>query len=62
MFTEFTVAIDKYDKVGVDGVVEELINRGFDDSVCNGVKQLFEANSSGSNYNVIKEMKSLHWR
>ncbi len=59
MLTEFTVAIDKYDKVGVEGVVEELITRGFDDKVHTGVKRLFEANKAGSNYNVIKEIKSL---
>ena len=59
MLTEFTVAIDKYDKVGVEGVVEELITRGFDDKVHAGVKRLFEANKAGSNYNVIKEIKSL---
>ena len=59
MLTEFTVAIDKYDKVGVEGVVEELITRGFDDKVHAGVKRLFEANKAGSNYNVIREIKSL---
>ena len=57
--TDFTVAIDKYDKVGVDGVVEELKNRGFDSSVCNGISTLFNANSSGSNALVIDAISSI---
>jgi histidyl-tRNA synthetase len=28
--TDFTVALDKLDKIGVDGVLQELNNRGFD--------------------------------
>ena len=59
MLTEFTVAIDKYDKVGVKGVVEELDSRGFSDKVKSGVKSIFEANKAGSNSTVLNEIKSL---
>ena len=59
MITEFTVAIDKYDKVGVEGVILELVSRGFDDTVQGGVKSLFEANKAGSNSSVLEKIKSL---
>ncbi len=57
--TDFTVAIDKYDKVGVDGVVTELKNRGFDEDVCKGVERLFSANNLGENSLVIEAISDL---
>ena len=59
LLTEFTVAIDKYDKVGVEGVVEDLDSRGFSDKVKSRIKSVFEANKAGSNSAVINEIKSL---
>lgn len=57
--TDFTVAIDKYDKVGADGVVDELKSRGFDSDVCSGISNLFKANSLGSNESVIEEISKI---
>ena len=59
MLTEFTVAIDKYDKLGVEGVLEELDSRGFSDKVKSGVKSIFKANKVGSNSAVLNEITSL---
>lgn len=57
--TDFTVAIDKYDKVGVEGVVKELQDRGFDDKVSSGVEGLFTANSKGSNAEVVEAIAAI---
>jgi len=57
--TDFTVAIDKYDKVGLDGVVLELQNRGFESVVGEGVCKLFEFNSTGTNSDVITSIRDL---
>jgi histidyl-tRNA synthetase len=57
--TDFTVAIDKYDKVGLDGVVLELQNRGFESVVGEGVCKLFEFNSTGTNSDVITSIRHL---
>jgi histidyl-tRNA synthetase len=57
--TDFTVAIDKYDKVGVEGVVKELNDRGFHPSVSSGVEGLFEANSKGSNSAVVAAISEI---
>jgi len=57
--TDFTVAIDKYDKVGLEGVVLELKNRGFETQVGEGVCKLFEANSTGTNNDVISYVRDL---
>ena len=57
--TDFTVAIDKYDKVGVDGVVEELKNRGFEEAVYGGISRLFSATSSGSNTDILNAISGI---
>ncbi len=59
MLKDFTIAIDKYDKVGVDGVIEDLDARGFSDKVKSGVKSIFEANQAESNSAVLNEIKSI---
>ena len=56
---DFTVSIDKYDKVGVDGVVKELGNRGFSSDVCDGIAGLFNANSSGDNNSVLSAISEI---
>ena len=56
---DFTVSIDKYDKVGVDGVVKELENRGFSSDVCDGIAGLFNANSSGDNNSVLSAISEI---
>ncbi len=57
--TDFTVSIDKYDKVGVDGVVEELKNRGFEEAVCGGISRIFSTNTSGSNTDILNAMSRI---
>ena len=57
--TDFTVSIDKYDKVGVDGVVDELVNRGFGENVTGGVKGLFDANNSSTNAGVLDSIATI---
>jgi histidyl-tRNA synthetase len=39
---DFTVAIDKLDKIGTEGVFAELRNKGFDDAALNRLSPLFE--------------------
>lgn len=57
--TDFTVAIDKYDKVGVNGVVKELEDRGFDSSVSSSVENLFSANAKDSNNAVVEAIAEI---
>ena len=45
--TEWTVAVDKQDKVGIDGVCRELGQRGFDAHVQDGTKRLFQSRPDG---------------
>ena len=45
--TDWTVAVDKHDKVGLDGVCDELERRGFDGGVQEGTRRLFGMTSSG---------------
>ena len=45
--TEWTVAVDKQDKVGVDGVCKELSDRGFDQQVQDGTRALFADRPNG---------------
>lgn len=46
--TDWTVAVDKQDKVGVDGVCKELDQRGFDASVQAGTRTLFADRPAGA--------------
>jgi len=45
---DLTVALDKLDKIGEDGVINELKNKGFEDSVINLIKPLFALNGTFS--------------
>ena len=45
--TEWTVAVDKADKIGIDGVCKELGERGFSEAVQDGTKALFEERPEG---------------
>ena len=47
LLTDWTVAVDKHDKVGLDGVCEELERRGFDGGVQEGTRRLFGMTASG---------------
>ncbi len=50
-----TVAIDKLDKIGVDGVVKELLEKGVSENAIEKIKPLFEI--SGSTESRLKQMK-----
>ena len=45
--TEWTVAVDKADKIGLDGVCKELGERGFDEAVQAGTRALFAERAVG---------------
>lgn len=41
-----TVALDKLDKIGEDGVIKELMDKGFDSSLIDSIKPLFQLSGS----------------
>ncbi len=51
---DFTVALDKLDKIGPDGVFNELRNKGFDDVALNRLSPLFELSG-----NVMAQLDQL---
>jgi histidyl-tRNA synthetase len=53
---DITVAIDKLDKIGEDGVVKELLEKGISDFAIEKIKPLFSF--SGSNVEKILALKS----
>ena len=57
--TDWTVAVDKYDKVGVEGVIQELEARGFDSDVAKGIEKLFEINSDSNSLDVLSNIESV---
>lgn len=57
--TDWTVAVDKYDKVGIEGVKKELEKRGFSDSVITGIETLFEINSAQSSLDVLSKLSEV---
>ena len=46
--TEWTVAVDKHDKVGLDGVCRELADRGFGEETQEGTRRLFSDRPEGT--------------
>jgi histidyl-tRNA synthetase len=54
---DMTVAIDKLDKIGEDGVVKELLERGIADSSVEKIRPLFAL--KGSNQETIASMRSM---
>lgn len=56
-FSDLTVAIDKLDKIGQEGVVKELQDRGISQSVIDILQPLFS--DSGSNSEKMAEMRSM---
>jgi len=53
---QITVAIDKLDKVGIDGVVKELTEKGVSESALEKIKPLFDI--SGDTKSRLDQMKS----
>lgn len=56
LIVDMTVAIDKLDKIGMEGVVKELLEKGFRESDIEKLKPIIEL--SGSNEAKIKSLKS----
>ena len=54
--TDITVAIDKLDKIGEEGVVKELVERGLSSEAIDKIKPLFSL--TGSNDELVLKMKS----
>jgi len=55
--TDITMALDKLDKIGEDGVINELRERGLGESSIETIKPLFAL--SGDNYTLIEEMRAM---
>lgn len=53
---EITVAIDKLDKIGQEGVEKELVERGISDIAIEKIRPLF--NLTGDNYEKLAQMQS----
>jgi histidyl-tRNA synthetase len=53
---DLTVAIDKLDKIGEEGVVKELEEKGFNEEAIDRIKPLFSF--TGSNDNKLKMMRA----
>lgn len=54
---DITVAIDKLDKIGEDGVVKELSEKGVSNKAIEIIKPLFSI--SGSNADIVNQMRNL---
>ncbi|MFM6976447.1 MAG: histidine--tRNA ligase [Sphingobacteriaceae bacterium] len=57
LIIDMTVAIDKLDKIGLDGVCKELLEKGFSESDIEKLKPIIEL--SGSNDVKIEKLKSV---
>ncbi|QKZ13947.1 histidine--tRNA ligase [Spirosoma sp. KUDC1026] len=56
-----SVAIDKLDKIGTDGVMNELRERGFNEETLNKLDQLFSSQNVGNNQDVLRRLKGLFY-
>ncbi len=54
---DFTVALDKLDKIGEDGVTKEMLSKGISEEAIEKVKPLFQL--SGSNSEQLEVLKEL---
>ncbi len=54
---DFTVALDKLDKIGKDGVTAEMISKGISEEAINKVQPLFDF--TGSNTNKLNSLKTM---
>ena len=57
LIVDMTVAIDKLDKIGIEGVSKELIERGFTESDIEKLKPII--NLSGSNEDKLNSLRSV---
>ena len=58
-FQDFTVALDKWDKIGNDGVRKEMGERGFSETTIDRVMQLFDLLAVNSSAERLAGMKAL---
>ena len=58
-FQDFTVALDKWDKIGNDGVRKELGERGFAEATIDQVMQLFDLLATTNSLERLAGMKAL---
>lgn len=56
LIVDMTVAIDKLDKIGLDGVIQELLERGFNEQDIEKLKPIILL--SGSNEEKLKSLRS----
>ena len=56
-FKDFVIAIDKWDKIGEDGVVRELGNKGFSEAKIHAIQQLFRV--KGTNPEKLQTLHGL---
>ena len=54
---DFTVALDKLDKIGADGVAKEMMEKGISEQAIEKVKPLF--NFNGSNQDKLNQLQAL---
>jgi histidyl-tRNA synthetase len=54
---DFTVALDKLDKIGADGVVKEMLEKGISEEAIKKVEPLFDFN--GSNREKVLQLRNL---
>jgi histidyl-tRNA synthetase len=54
---DFTVALDKLDKIGEQGVIDEMLSKGIAESAIEKVKPLFRL--SGSNTEKLEQLKGM---
>ena len=54
---DFTVALDKLDKIGKDGVVKEMLSKGITEDAIEKVQPLFDF--KGSNFDKLDSLKSM---
>ncbi len=54
---DFTVALDKLDKIGKEGVVKEMLSKGISEEAIEKVQPLFDFN--GDNENKLKSLASM---
>lgn len=58
MMMDMTIAIDKLDKIGVDGVSKELVERGFSETQVESIKTFLLINDE-NNENAIKALEQV---
>jgi len=56
----FMVSLDKQDKIGFDGVIEELISKGFEENVCKNILNILQNENEFENYcNTKPEIQNI---